>query len=150
MKYWLTKSEPETFSIDDLAREKKTLWDGVRNYLARNYLREMAVGDEVLFYHSNTEPAGIVGIAKVTKSAVADPTQFQKKSEYFDEKATKENPRWFSPELSFSRKFTEILSLQELRELPELGKLEILKKGTRLSVTPVTAAEFRIIQKLRT
>ncbi len=143
------KSEPETFPIDQLAKEKTTWWEGVRNYQARNFMmKDMAPGDEVLFYHSNAEPPGIAGLAKVSKKAAADKTQFDKKSEYFDAKATLENPRWFCVELTFSRKFKNFISLTEIKSTPLLSKMILLQKGSRLSIQPVTLAEFEIIKKM--
>src|SRR5690606_27389126 len=110
--YWLMKSEPEVFSISDLERDGRTLWEGVRNYQARNFMmNDMKVGDEVLFYHSNAEPPGVAGIAQVSSAAVPDPTAFDKKSEYFEPKATKENPRWFCVEVKFVKKFKAVLPL---------------------------------------
>lgn len=148
MKYWLLKSEPEVFSIDDLRREKKTCWTDIRNYQARNYLQEMALGDLCLFYHSNAEPPGVAGIAKVVKLAYPDPTQFQQKSEYYDPKASPENPRWFSPDVQFVEKFKHFIPIEELRQCAELSKLPLLQRGSRLSVHPVTSKEFSVIEKL--
>jgi len=151
MNYWLVKSEPESFSIDDLkkAPKKTTFWNGVRNYQARNMLRdEMKVGDEVLYYHSNAEPPCIVGLAKVVKEGYPDPTAVDPKSEYFDEKATKDNPRWFMVDLQFVRKFDKPLTLDDLRPIKALAKMELLRKGSRLSVQPVTKAEFEAVLKL--
>lgn len=145
MAKWLVKSEPSTFSIDDLKRAGVSQWGDVRNYLARNHLRSMQVGDEVLFYHSSAEPAGVVGLAKVSKAAYPDPSQFDKKSDYFDPKATRENPRWFAPDLKFVRKFSKLIPISELRRLTGLEKLELLKRGSRLSVQPLTDREFAII-----
>lgn len=150
MKYWLAKSEPDVFSIDDLKKKQRTYWDGVRNYQARNYLKEWKVGDLVLYYHSNAKPSGIVGIAEVSKEAVPDQTQFDVKSEYFDPKSTEEKPIWFSPEVRFFEKFSDIISLDELRLVKGLENLELLRKGSRLSVIPVSSKEFTIIQKLST
>lgn len=142
MKYWLCKTEPEVYSIDDLKKDGQTLWDCVRNYQARNYLREMVIGDQILIYHSNAEPPGVVGVATLSKTAVADPTQFDRKSEYFDEKATRDEPRWFSPEFKFKAKFKKLVSLEALRKERELQKMVVLQRGSRLSVQPVTKAEF--------
>ena len=146
MKYWLMKSEPEVFSIDDLKKHKETFWDGVRNYQARNYMmKDMAPGDLVLFYHSNAEPPGVAGVAKVSKKASADPTQFDKKSEYFDEKSTKENPRWQAVHVSFVEKFKHFVSLEEIRSEKTLKDMVLLQKGSRLSVQPVTKTQFEIL-----
>lgn len=147
MAYWLVKTEPTTYSIDDLKRDKKTHWHGVRNYQARNFLQKMEVGDTVLFYHSVVEPVGVVGIATVVKRAYPDPSQFEKKSEYFDPAARPDKPRWFCPDLGFKRKFAGTVSLKSLRELPGLSKMVLLQKGSRLSVQPVTEKEFEIIMK---
>lgn len=148
MKYWLCKSEPDVYSIDNLKKDGRTLWDCVRNYQARNYLREMAVGDLVLYYHSNAEPSGVVGTATVSKTAVADPTQFDRRSEYFDEKATKDAPRWFSPEIKFKSKFKRLVTLDDLRKERDLQKMVVLQRGSRLSVQPVTKAEFERVEGL--
>lgn len=142
-KYWLMKSEPSVFSITDLEKVDRTLWEGVRNYQARNFMmNDMNVGDEVLFYHSNAEPPGVAGIARVSKAAVPDPTVFDKKSEYFDQKATKEKPIWFCVEVQFVQKFKSLIPLDELRKNKKLAKMALLQKGSRLSVQPVTPAEF--------
>lgn len=148
MAYWLVKSEKSVFSIDDLKRDGVTLWTGVRNYQARNFLKSMTKGDEILFYHSVEEPVGIAGLAKLNKEAVPDPTQFDSKSDYFDPKATKDAPRWFCPEVKFVKKFKDILPLASLREEPKLKSMVLLKKGSRLSVQPVTMAEFKTILNL--
>lgn len=148
-KYWLMKSEPEVFSIDDLKKDKTTLWEGVRNYQARNFMtQEMSVGDEVLFYHSNAKPPGVAGLAKVSKPAVPDPTAFDKKSKYFEPKATPERPIWECVEVKFVDKFKTLLSLDELREHKSLADMLLLKKGTRLSIQPVTPKQFDYICKL--
>ena len=147
-KYWLMKSEPETFSIDQLAKDKTTWWEGVRNYQARNFMtQEMTPGDEVLFYHSNAEPPGVAGLAKVTKKAAPDLTQFDKKSDFFDPKASQENPRWLCVEISFAKKFKNFISLSEIKSTPALAKMVLLQKGSRLSIQPVTAAEFEFLKK---
>ena len=147
-KNWLVKSEPNVYSIDDLKKDKKTLWDAVRNYQARNFLKSMCVGDRCFIYHSNAKPPGIAGVAKVSKINIADPLQFDKKSHYYDEKATKENPRWFSPEVKFVKKFKELISLEQLREEKKLKDMVILRKGNRLSVTEVSDKEFEHILKI--
>lgn len=146
MKYWLMKSEPEVFSIDDLKKAKESFWDGVRNYQARNFMmNDMSIGDLILFYHSNAEPSGIAGIAKVSKKASADPTQFDKKSEYFDEKSSKEKPRWFAVHVGFVEKFKHFIPLEEVREQKSLKDMVLLQKGSRLSVQPVTEKQFEIL-----
>lgn len=146
--YWLVKTEPNTFSIDDLQRNGVTQWDGVRNYQARNFLKQMKPDDTVLVYHSNAEPSGVVGVAKVAKLAYPDKTQFDSKSKYYDDTATKDAPRWFAPDLKFVKKFSSIVPLPELREQPVLRKMALLQRGSRLSVMPVTAVEFRTIVAL--
>jgi predicted RNA-binding protein with PUA-like domain len=151
MNYWLVKSEPDVYSIDDLAREKDqtTFWHGVRNYQARNMLRdEMRVGDRVLYYHSNSDPNAIVGIAKVVKQGYPDHTALDPKSEYYDEKATADNPRWFMVDLQFEEKFARPLPLDELKGVDALTAMELLRRGSRLSVQPVRKAEFDAICKL--
>ena len=142
------KSEPDVFSIDQLKKDKTTLWEGVRNYQARNYMKDMAVGDLVLFYHSNAEPSGVAGIAKVSKLADADPSQFDKKSDYFDAKATKEKPNWFCVQLEYVGTFKEVISLAELREHKNLADMVVLQKGSRLSVQPVDKKHFDSVKKL--
>lgn len=149
MKYWLMKSEPDAFSIDDLREKQESLWDGVRNYQARNFMmNEMSVGDQVLFYHSNTEPPGVVGIAEVSHSAVPDPTQFNKKSKYFYERATKDKPVWYCVKIRFKEKLPRVVPLAELREDKKLAQMPLLQKGQRLSIQPVRAGEFEHILKL--
>jgi predicted RNA-binding protein with PUA-like domain len=149
-RHWLMKSEPGDFSIDDLQRVGTEPWTGVRNYQARNFMRTMQPGDGVLFYHSNTEVPGIYGIAEVVGAAYPDPTQFQKKSKYYDEKATKEEPRWFLVDVGFVRKLKTPVSLDEVRRHAEaLGEdFALIRKGTRLSVMPVTAAQWKILLSL--
>ncbi len=149
MAYWLMKSEPDVFSIDDLQKQKRSGWDGVRNYQARNYMRDgMKVGDLVLFYHSNAEPPGIAGICRVAREAHPDPSQFDRKSEYYDPKATKEKPIWLQVEVEFVKKFSQILPLDLLKKQKALEKMPLVQKGTRLSVMPVTAKEWETIIKL--
>ncbi len=147
--YWLMKSEPDVFSIDQLKKDKKSLWDGVRNYQARNFMmNDMKVGDLVLFYHSNAKPPGVAGLAKISKEAVPDPTQFQKNGEYFDPKASKENPRWFCVEVAYKNKFKELVPLDDLREKKGLEDMLVIKKGQRLSIQPVTKKQFDIVCKM--
>lgn len=149
MKYWLMKTEPDVFSIDDLKTKKKGLWDGVRNYQARNFMmNEMSVGDLVLFYHSNAEPPGVAGIAKVCAAAVPDPTQFDKKSEYYDKAASKDKPRWFCVEVEFVKKLKRLVPLEELRHTKGLEDMLVIKKGQRLSIQPVQKKEYDIVTKL--
>ena len=150
MAFWLMKSEPDEFSIDDLAAApgKTTPWFGVRNYLARNFMRDqMKVGDDVLFYHSSCPEPGIAGFAKVASSAYPDETQFKRKGKYFDPKSTRENPRWMLVDVTLARK-TRLVTLAEMREHEELADMVTLKRGNRLSITPVTAAEWKFIEKL--
>jgi predicted RNA-binding protein with PUA-like domain len=150
MRYWLMKSEPSDVSIDDLASfPNQTIdWYGVRNYQARNFMRDqMRLGDGVLFYHSNCEQPGIVGIAEVSKLAYPDRLQFIPGHKYFDPKATPENPRWFNVDVKLVRK-TRLLSLQEMRENPALANLRILQRGNRLSITPVDPNDWETIMAL--
>jgi predicted RNA-binding protein with PUA-like domain len=147
MRYWLMKSEPDEFSIDDLARARRrgSSWFGVRNYQARNFMRDqMRVGDGVLFYHSSCPEPGIAGLAEVCAEAHPDKTQFDPKSKYFDAKATHENPRWFNVGVRFVKK-TPLLSLAELREHKELAGMRLLARGNRLSITPVDPDEWKFI-----
>ena len=139
MRYWLMKSEPDAYSIDDLARDGREIWDGVRNYQARNYLREMRPGDLAFFYHSNAKPPGVVGLMRIVKSGVVDPTQFDPESRYFDPKSTPENPRWQTVEVEFVEKFPRMVPLPELRERFNESELPLLKRGFRLSVMPLSA-----------
>ena len=150
MPYWLMKSEPDEVSIDDaLAAPKQTVaWTGVRNYQARNFMRDlMQVGDGVLFYHSSCAEPCVAGIAEVASTAYPDPTQFDPKSKYHDPKSTQEQPRWMLVDVRAVRK-TRLLALPELRATPELADMQILRRGNRLSITPVTSAEWRCILKL--
>jgi predicted RNA-binding protein with PUA-like domain len=150
MRYWLMKSEPSDVSIDDLAKmpNKTVAWYGVRNYQARNFMRDqMKVGDKVLFYHSSCDEPGIAGLAVVSKQAYPDETQFNPKSNYFDPKSTPENPRWMNVDVKFVRK-TRLVSIKELRAHPELANLRILQKGNRLSITPVDPKDYEFIQGL--
>jgi predicted RNA-binding protein with PUA-like domain len=150
-KYWLFKSEPESFSIDDLAaaKDQTTFWNGVRNYQARNLLRdEIQVGDRVLYYHSNAEPSAVVGTAVVVKAGYPDSSAFDKRSDYYDPKATTENPIWAMVDIRFDSKFKEPLPLEQLRKVAALAKMELLRKGSRLSVQPVTKSEFDAVLKL--
>ncbi len=147
-RYWLMKSEPGEVSIDDLIKQKIIGWYGVRNYQARNFMRDlMQVGDGVLFYHSSCAEPGIAGLAEVASTSYPDPTQFDAKSHYFDPKATLEQPRWMQVDVKALRK-TRLLNLAELRAEPLLAEMLILKKGNRLSITPVSSAEWRVIQKM--
>ena len=151
MKYWLVKSEPEVFSIDDLSKSKNktTYWDGVRNYQARNFIRdEMKLGDKVLFYHSNTEPNAVVGICEVVKEAYPDFTAFDPKDIHYDPKSKKESPAWFMVDLKFEEKFFKPVTLQEIKTNKKLQKMRLVQPGNRLSVMPVEKEEFDEIVKL--
>jgi predicted RNA-binding protein with PUA-like domain len=140
------KSEPDVFSISDLEKRKTSLWDGVRNYQARNFMmNDMAVGDVVLFYHSSAEPPGVAGTAKVVGAAEPDPGQFDKKSEYYDPKATKEKPIWFCVKVGFVERFPRLVPLDEIRGEKSLKDMLLLKRGQRLSIQPVTPKEFECI-----
>jgi predicted RNA-binding protein with PUA-like domain len=149
MRYWLMKSEPSEFGIDDLAVAPKqtTGWFGVRNYQARNFMRDMQLGDQALFYHSSCPEPGVCGIVEVARLVYPDPTQFEKKSEYFDAKSTRENPRWLQVDVHLLRK-TRLVSLPELRSESALADMIILRRGNRLSITPVTPAEWKAVLKL--
>ena len=152
-RYWLMKSEPDTFSIDDLARVGVEPWNGVRNYQARNFMRDgMSVGDGVLFYHSNTDVPGVVGTATVASPAYPDPSQFDPRSDYFDPKSSPEEPRWLLVDVAFERKFTRTVSLDELKQHADrLGEeFALIKRGNRLSILPVTAAQWKFILSLET
>lgn len=146
-RFWLMKSEPSTFSIDDLQRSpnQTTCWDGVRNYQARNFMRAMAVGDQILFYHSNADPPSIVGIAKVVKTAYPDPTQFDKKDKHYDPASTASQPRWDMVDIMYVRRLRRPLTLDELRKDAALKGMVLLQKGSRLSVQPVSPIEWQHI-----
>ena len=135
--YWLMKSEPDAYSIETLEKEKETIWDGIRNYQARNFMRKMEIGDKAFFYHSNCKPPGIVGLMEVVSKNIIDPTQFDKNSKYYDSKSDKSNPRWDCVKVQFLFKSKEIISLQELRSLFNEEELLVVKKGNRLSILPV-------------
>jgi len=148
MNYWLMKSEPDVFSLADLKSRpgRKEPWDGVRNYQARNFMRdEMKVGDRILFYHSNTKPPGVAGIAEVASKPYPDPTAFDKKSKYYDAKSDPENPRWVLVDVKYSKSFKHFVPLEAMKAMPELASMRVLQRGNRLSITPVTQAEFDAI-----
>jgi predicted RNA-binding protein with PUA-like domain len=146
MKYWLMKSEPDTFSIDDLKRKKREAWDGVRNYQARNFMRDdMRVGDGVFFYHSNCAEPGIAGLAEVASDAYPDPSQFDPKSKYFDAGSSRDNPRWMLVDVKYVKKLKRVITLDELKNHSKLAGMTLLRKGNRLSVMPVDAAEWKYI-----
>ena len=148
--YWLMKSEPDAFSIDDLKKVGTEPWNGVRNYQARNFMRAMQVGDGVLFYHSNCKEPGIVGTATVASIAYPDETQFNPKSDYHDPKSTREDPRWSLVDVKFERKLTRTITLDEIKQhADELGEgFALIQRGSRLSVLPVTAAQWKYLLAL--
>ncbi len=149
MKYWLMKSEPDVYSIDDLARDKKTYWDGVRNYQARNFMRDqMKPGDLVFFYHSNAEPSGIAGIAEIASQGYPDPSAFDPEDVHYDPDSKKDKPAWVVVDLKFVKKFKNLLSLESLRKVQGLAKMPLLQRGQRLSVQPVSAKEWKLIVDL--
>jgi predicted RNA-binding protein with PUA-like domain len=150
-RYWLMKSEPEAFSIDDLQRVQVEPWNGVRNYQARNFMRDgMQVGDGVLFYHSNTTVPGIVGTATVASESYPDDTQFDPKSDYYDPKSTREEPRWHLVDIAFERKLSRTIALEEIKHhADELGEeFALIRRGNRLSVFPVSAAQYKFLLSL--
>jgi predicted RNA-binding protein with PUA-like domain len=142
MKLWLMKSEPEVFSIDDLAREGTTGWEGVRNYQARNFLRAMKVGDLALYYHSNAEPSGVAGVCRVVREAYPDPTQFDRESEYYDAASREDDPRWSRVDVGFVEKLPRLVELATLKAEPSLAAMLVVQKGQRLSVQPVDKKHF--------
>ncbi|HUF12063.1 MAG TPA: EVE domain-containing protein [Longimicrobiales bacterium] len=147
-QYWLVKSEPESYSIDHLRKDGRTAWTGVRNYQARNLMRDrMRRGDPVLFYHSSTEPPGVVGLARVASAAYPDPTALDPKSDYYDEKATAEDPRWFLVDIEFVERFPRMVTLAEIREDAALAEMPLVNRS-RLSVQPVERAEFERIRRM--
>ncbi|TMK16814.1 MAG: EVE domain-containing protein [Actinobacteria bacterium] len=148
MARWLLKSEPDAFSLDDLERKGTSSWDGVRNYQARNNLLAMKVGERAFFYHSSTEPPGIVGICEVAREAYPDHTAWDPASNYFDPRSREDAPRWFMPDVRFVSKFPRMITLAELRSMPELGSMALVQRGRRLSVQPVREAEWEIITAL--
>jgi predicted RNA-binding protein with PUA-like domain len=148
MRFWLMKSEPSVFSFDDLKASPRSTasWDGVRNYQARNFMRDdMRAGDLVLFYHSNCEEPGVVGIAEVTREAYPDHTSWDASSEYFDPTSTPDTPRWFMVDVTWKKAFRRTVTLREMRDVPELRNMKILQRRNRLSITPVTPEEFDTI-----
>jgi len=145
-RYWLMKSEPETYSIDDLQRDGSTAWEGVRNFKARNNLKAMELGDELLFYHSSANPPGVAGIARVSRTAYPDPSQFDRKSDYHDPKSDPEKPKWYLVDVEFVAKAKTLVSLQSIREDQALADMELVRYG-RLSVQSVTKPEFDRVKK---
>lgn len=147
-RHWLMKSEPNTYSIDDLRRDGSTCWDSIRNYQARNFMRDdMRPGDLVLFYHSNASPPGVAGVARVSRAAYPDHTARDTGSDYFDPKATEQDPRWYMVDVEFVEKFPQIVPLTSLRDQPGLEEMVVTKRS-RLSVQPVTAEEFEIVRRM--
>lgn len=148
-RYWLMKCEPEAYTIEDLERDGTTTWEGVRNFQARNSMRDdMKKGDGVLFYASNAEPSGVSGIAEVSKPGYPDPYAFEKGHKYYDPKSDPDNPTWYMVDIRFVERFPEIVPLSTLKETPGLEKMEVNRKGSRLSVQPVTKEEFEIVRRL--
>ncbi len=148
-RYWLLKCEPEAYTIGDLERDGSTTWEGVRNYQARNFLRdEMQVGDGVLFYASNAEPSGVTGLARIERSGFPDPFAWKKGHEYFDAASTKAAPVWYSVEIGFVERFAATVPLAALKSTPGLEKMMVTQRGSRLSVQPVTRAEYQIVARL--
>ena len=151
MQYWLMKSEPETFSIEDLSSLPKqtTGWDGVRNYQARNFMRDkMKQGDKVLFYHSSCKVPGVVGTAEVVKEGYPDDTAWDKKSKYYDPKSTPDSPRWYRVDIQLREVFPQAVTLNQIKATPELQDMKVVQKGQRLSIQPVTRQEFECVCKL--
>jgi predicted RNA-binding protein with PUA-like domain len=140
MNYWLMKSEPDAYSIDDLARDRTEIWDGVRNYQARNFLKSMAVGDRAFFYHSNTKPPGVAGLMTIHEANIVDPSQFDPSHKYYDPKSPPDAPRWHTVVVAFERKFDQYISLDQLKEVFTPEELLVVKRGNRLSVMPVETA----------
>ena len=146
-QYWLMKSEPSVYSIDDLARDRRTAWDGVRNFQARNFMRKMKVGDLVLFYHSNADPPAVAGIARVVREAYPDASSWNPKAHYYDPDSSPQNPRWDMVNVEFVEKLPNPVPLSTLKETPGLENMLVTKRG-RLSVQPVAKGEFEIVRKL--
>jgi predicted RNA-binding protein with PUA-like domain len=147
MTYWLMKSEPDVFSIDHLARRprRRAPWDGVRNYQARNYLRAMAKDDLAFFYHSSCPAPGIQGVVRIVRTAYPDPSQFDSESEYFDPKSDPADPRWSMVDVALERRFDHPVALDDIKRMPQCSGMQILRRGNRLSITPVTAIEWRAL-----
>lgn len=149
MKFWAMKSEPETYSIDDLQRQSPAIWEGCRNYQVRNWMRdEMAPGDLALFCNSNSKPSGPAGVMRIVGAAEPDPTQFDPKSDYYDAKSPKDNPRWVAPTVAFVAKFDKVLPIGELKTMAELEGMFYLKKGLMFSVVPIERREFETVVRL--
>jgi predicted RNA-binding protein with PUA-like domain len=148
MKYWLMKSEPDVYSIDNLERDRTELWDGIRNYQARNFLKSMDIGDVAFFYHSNTKPPGIAGLMTIHETGVVDPTQFEAGHKYYDPKSTPDAPRWHTVVVAYQRTFEHYISLDQLKASFSPDELMVVKRGTRLSVMPVDEAAAKRILSL--
>jgi len=148
VKYWLMKSEPESYSIDDLERDGREPWDGIRNYQARNFMRAMAPGDLVIFYHSSAKPPGAAGVGRICRKAYPDPTQFDVKSKHYDPKSSKDDPRWSLVDVEFVEKFAEEIPLHTLKQDPVLEGMRVTQKGSRLSVQPVEKKHFKRVLKI--
>ena len=147
-QYWLMKCEPDAYTIDRLARDKTTSWEGVRNFQARNFLKQMKTGDLALFYASNANPSGAVGVVEIAREAYPDPVQFQKGHEYFEPKAQPEKPYWYTVDVRYVEVFARVVSLETLKGTPGLKQMMVVQPGRRPSVQPVTAEEFEIVVKL--
>ena len=149
MAYWLMKSEPDAYSIDDLERDGRDMWDGIRNYQARNMMRDdMRVGDEVLFYHSSCKVPAVVGTARVASEPYPDPTQFDPESKYYDPKSSKDDPRWVLVDVEFVRKFDEPVTLTQIKQQKELDDMILTRRGNRLSIMPVEASHWDVIMAM--
>jgi predicted RNA-binding protein with PUA-like domain len=148
MRHWLFKTEPEAYSLDDLQRDGRTVWSGVRNFQARNLMREMKLGDLGFFYHSSIVPPGIVGICRVVEEAHPDPTQFKRGGEYFDPSSKRAEPKWWCVDVGFVEAFPRMITLEELRGIPALAYMPLLRRGQRLSVQPVSEPEWKRIVAL--
>ncbi len=147
--FWLLKCEPDVYSIHDLARDGRTSWDGVRNYQVRNFMRDiMKSGDLGIFYHSNAEPSGAAGVLEIVRTGLPDPSQFDRESEYHDPKSDPADPRWVTCEVGFVEAFPEFVAIERMRGEAVLGGMHVLKRGNRLSITPITKAEFDVIRAL--
>lgn len=151
MRFWLMKSEPDVFSIDDLANRPNQIepWEGVRNYQARNFMREMAQGDLAFFYHSNCKAAGIVGVMQIAKTAYIDDSAFDENGAYFDPKSTAQNPRWWRVDVQLVKKFSRTITLHELKTKTELADFQLVQRGNRLSILPLTQTQWDFIQSLQ-
>ena len=148
-RYWLMKCEPTAYSIDDLARDTRTGWEGVRNYQARNFMRDrMQEGDSVLFYASNADPSGVTGLARIARAGYPDPFAWKRGHKYYDAASTPAKPIWYTVDLEFVERFPSVVPLETLKKTPGLEEIMVIKKGSRLSVQPVTRAEFAIVTRL--